>query len=487
MKTRVFLGSFFFLLLAFPYLSLIAQIGEWPSNWAVNVDETVSVLGFTFLQAFLSAVLSFAVGLLGAFGLNAFASSGRNLRVAEIFVLLPNAAPVLLLLLAVFKFFPWARGFEGILFVHVMLNSGLVAVSLVALFQMKVGGLAELAWIEGATKFQFLRAIWSELKTDFAVLALFVFAICFASFSVPLLIGGSRATTMETLIFQKIRLSGDWGEAVALASIQASAVFLISCFLNFRTSPALTPKIIRLPLLSWKPGLLPLLLPPLLLLFGLFSGLAKGLGQLAALEMFHIEFWPLLQGSVLVGFGTGFLVALLLAILAYVAPKGLARRALLGYAAPSAVLMGFAILFFWRATGFASYIKIVLGLSLASVPAFYRLQWDSVLTALDGQRLVARTLGADDWLIFSKIVWPQIVTPAFRIAGLASVWAWGDFSLSSVVAERTLSLAMVIQGLMGSYRLDAATALVWVIVVGAGLSYLFFKGVGRVLGSSAKT
>ena len=187
------------------------------------------------------------------------------------------------------------------------------------------------------------------------------------------------------------------------------------------------------------------------------------------------------------GLGTGICTVLLLSLLAYVSPRGLARRILLGYAAPSAVLMGFAILFFWRATGLASYLKIILGLSLAAVPAFYRLQWDSILTSLEGQRIVARSLGAGELLTFRRVIWPQVAPSAFRIAGLASVWAWGDFSLSSVVAERTLTLAMVAQELMGSYRLDAATALVWVILAGAGLSYFFFSGVGRVLGSSAKT
>ena len=184
-------------------------------------------------------------------GLNrvALSSNLKRTRAFEVLVLLPNAAPVLLLLLAVIKFFPWARGLPGILLAHVLLNSGLVAVALVTLFQNKLSGQAELAWIEGASKWRFFRVgVLSYLKTDITVLGLFVFAICFASFSVPLLLGGSRATTMETLIFQKIRLSGDWGEAVALASIQAAAIFAISCFLNFRTTPALAAEKRALPI-----------------------------------------------------------------------------------------------------------------------------------------------------------------------------------------------------------------------------------------------
>lgn len=485
MQLRFALGSLFFLLLAFPYLSLLLHFG----GWRLNFDETLSVFAFTFVQALCSAVLSLVFGTVGAMGLNHIASSmnEKKSRGLELFVLLPNAAPVLLLLLAVIKFFPWARGFSGLVFTHVLLNSGLVAVALVTLFQTKIGGFAELAWIEGASKWRFFRfGVLSYLKADFAILALFVFAICFTSFSVPLLLGGARATTMETLIFQKIRLSGDWSEAVVLASLQAAAVFVFSYFLNFRTTPALSAKSRRLPIISLRWGVLPILLPPLLLIFGLASGLSKGINQLISLEGFHSEFTSLLQGSILVGFGTGACTVGLLSLLAYVAPQGFARRILIGYAAPSAVLLGFAILFFWRTTGFASYLKIILGLSLATVPAFYRLQWDSLLTALEGQRTVARSLGASETLTFARVIWPQLVQPAFRIAGLASVWAWGDFSLSAVVAERTLTLAMVAQGLMGSYRLDAATALVWVIVAGAGLSYFLFSGVGRVLGSSSK-
>ncbi len=482
---RIPLGGLVGLALLFPYLTLIFQVG----SWSLPVEEAAGVFAFTFVQAIASAFVSLAAGVAGALGLIWLAESlpRHQVRFAEAFVLLPNAVPVLLLLLACLKFFPWAQGFVGIVFVHVLLNAGLVAVAVVSLIQSRIGAMAELAWVEGATKSKFFfRIALPLLRAEFMTLALFVFAICFASFAVPLVLGGSGATTVETLIYQKIRMNGAWGQAVALASLQAAIIFATAWFLRLRATPIHLARLTRLPILAWKWGVIFVAIPSFILLAGLLTGIASGLGQLSKLTDFRAELPGLIIGSSIVGFGTGAVCIALLALIAFVDPKGLARRALLGYAAPSAVLTGFAILFFWRATGVATYFKIIAGLSLATIPSFYRLQWDSVLVALEGQRTVARTMGAGEGMIFTKIVWPQVAEAAFRIAGLASVWAWGDFGLSSVVGERSITLAMVTQGLMGSYRMDAATVMVWIILAGATLTYLAFAGVGRVLGSQSQ-
>ena len=487
MRARVGLGALVVCLLVFPYIALVSQV----HHWTFPFDEVAGVLAFTFEQAFLSAAAALVVGGLSAYGLSWMAErvSPRWMRVQEFFVLLPNATPVLFLLLATLKLLPGARGFVGIVFVHVCLNAGLVAVSLQTVFRSKLAGMSELAWIEGASRWQFFRrGVLPTLRDEILTLGLFVFALCFASFAVPLVLGGSRATTMETLIYQKIRIDGNWGEAVGLASLQTLSIFVLSWILRSRAvlTPNLSGRTYRLPLMSWSWGLVFSFLPSLFLLSGLVEGLPAGFAQLLSLVELRADIGDLLAGSMLVALGTGGLCIAFLAALAFVNPRGLLRRLLLGYATPSAVLTGFALLFLWRTTGTATYVKIIFGLSIATVPSFYRLQWDSLLRALEGQRVVALTMGASEWLTFSRVVWPALVRPAFQIGGLAAVWAWGDFGLSSVVAERSLTVAMVVQGLMGSYRLDAATALVWIVIAGAGFTYLLFAGAARVLGSQSE-
>ena len=481
MRLRPLSIAALFVVLFFPYLILVFET----RTLVLPGGEAMSAFAFTFTQAFASALMAMIIGLIGAFALN-FTEQRYGIRIeraAIVLALLPNAAPVLILLMGVMKTMPWARGFLGIILVHCLLNCGLVAVSLVALFKRKIGGMAELAWIEGCSRIRFLhQVVVPYLITDFTTIALFVFAICFASFAVPLMLGGSRATTIETLIYQKIRIAGAWDQAVTLALLQALAIAFFSWLLRGRKSSVVSSRVGNLPLLSHPFGFLFLLFPAALMLAGLVGGAKTGWAQFLIIDP-----RPLIAGSLFTALATGVISVCLLAWIAYLHPEGAVRKALLGYASPSAVLTGFAILFVWRTTGVATYFKIAVGLSLAAIPGFYRLYWDSLLRGLDGQRTVARTMGASSAMIFRQIVWPQVVGPAFRIAGLAAVWAWGDFGLSSVVAERTVTLALLTQSLMASYRFDAATIAIWFVIAGALITYIFFDGVGRVLGAKSQT
>jgi thiamine transport system permease protein len=148
---------------------------------------------------------------------------------------------------------------------------------------------------------------------------------------------------------------------------------------------------------------------------------------------------------------------------------------------------GFAMLIAWRALGFATYAKIVFALTLIAVPSFYRLYWDSALASLRSQRAVALTLGASESLTFWKIVLPQVMKPVCFIAGLSSLWAWGDFALSRTIAERDVTLGMMIQSLMSSYRFEIATFLVWILLFGGAVTFFIFEGAGRVFGQKSSS
>lgn len=483
---RYSLGAGIGALLLLPFLVLIGFASSWRLPLTAELGE---VFFFTASQALFSALVSMIFGIVGGLGLLwAGRFGGRRSRILEAIVLLPNVAPVLLMILAALKAFPGLRGITGIVTVHVLLNAGLVSVAFARLVRDKVSGMAELAWVEGATGFKFFRrGVLPYLKHDLLTLALFVFAICFSSFAVPLIIGGSRATTLEVLIYQKLRISADWAEAIGIATLQLVAILVLSWALRRETGTALAARPSETPLLSWKWGAAFAMVPGAILVWGMVDGFTSGLQQLNSLGVWGREMPLLLYGSIKVGFGTGAASALLLLLIAYVNPTGAYRKFLLGYVAPSTVLMGFALLIAWRATGFATYFKIIAGLTLITVPSFYRLQWDNTLRSLEGQRTVARVLGAGDFLVFRDIILPQVLRSALFIAGIASLWAWGDFAFSAVVAEKDVTVAMLAQGLMESYRLDAATVLVWVVSAGGVLSFLLFNGVARVVGSKSQT
>lgn len=481
-KFRILLGALIALFLFLPYLVVIASNRSFEIPLTPEVGRVILT---TTLQAALSALFSVGFGLIGALGL--LSLNGRMARWAEAAALLPNAGPVILMLISVMKFFPWARGLTGIVFVHSLLNAGLLSVIFAEVIRAKLCGYAELAWVEGASGRRFFRKVALPiLKPDLLLVFLFVFVLCFASFAVPLAIGGARASTIEVLIYQKIRVSSDWAASIGLAFLQTLAILIFSIFLGGTSNEVSFTRAQKMPFLFWKPGLFVPAFGCMVLIAGLLEGSLVGAFKLLFAESLARSLPSLIAGSILVSFVAGILTVLILLLIAYVRPQGLYRKVLTAYAAPSSVLVGFAVLIIWRDYGMATYFKIALALTLVTVPSFLRFRWTALLDSLEGQVTIARTLGAGPGLVFRRIVFPQVIRPAAFLGGLCGLWAWGDFALSGVIAERSVTVAMAVRGLMDSYRLDVATFLVWFVILGGFLTLRLFFGVGNVLGQKPK-
>ena len=65
-------------------------------------------------------------------------------------------------------------------------------------------------------------------------------------------------------------------------------------------------------------------------------------------------------------------------------------------------------------------------------------------------------------------------TPACRLAGIASFWAVGDFALGKLLLPQDVTLSLLIESLLSSYRLNAAMALMSLLLVLGICCYLFF-------------
>src|SRR5262249_11263270 len=130
---------------------------------------------------------------------------------------------------------PWASfpfGLGAVVVAHVLLNSGLVAIALDRLVHSRLSGMTETTWVLGASPWVFLRQVaWPYICTDVACIFLFVFSLCLTSFSIPLVLGGDRLTTLEVAIFEAIRSEGQWDKAVLLAGIQSIALVMLAWLL----------------------------------------------------------------------------------------------------------------------------------------------------------------------------------------------------------------------------------------------------------------
>jgi ABC-type Fe3+ transport system permease subunit len=121
-----------------------------------DVAQYFQVLGFTFLQAFASAVSAMAFGFLGAMGLSSSSHSKKAKNILTAFALVPNTLPIIFVIFSFMKYLPLARGFIGIVAIHTFLNAGLAALAIFQLLQSKVGTLAELAYIDNCKRLRFI-------------------------------------------------------------------------------------------------------------------------------------------------------------------------------------------------------------------------------------------------------------------------------------------------------------------------------------------
>ncbi|KYG67210.1 thiamine biosynthesis protein ThiP [Bdellovibrio bacteriovorus] len=478
MNLRSLLRLSLVLFLLFPFLFLFSQfqISQMP-----NAEELRWAFKNSFTQSFFSALFSLIFGLWAALGLVSL-RHGSWRKAAEILCLIPNFLPPLFSLLAILNavdFFP--MGLAGIIFVHTAINFGLVAVLLARTLESRIGHVIELAYVEGASR----HMIWFQvlipmLRKELLYLGLFVFIICFGSFSVPLIVGGGMGTTVEVLIYEKIRLSAEWGEAIVLAFLQSLFIFAVSFIVGKGAVPPASREA-SLKAVAMPSGVVFLALCGLFYFYGYGQGVLNGLMKFERFAGMGPDILKAFGGSVFLGMTAGIFSYVALMLIAYCWPKWWFEKFLAGYVAPSTSLACFSFLILTPNEGFYPYIKIPIALVLLSLNGLFRMGWDSSLHALEQQIRVAYTMGASHAMIFKEILFPQISEKAGVLAGIAAVWTCGDFAVSRILAHKEVSIAMMTDSLMSGYRLDQATAVSVLIILAGAVCYCACKGGSYVL------
>ncbi|MEK2689904.1 ABC transporter permease subunit [Bdellovibrio sp. GT3] len=480
MSLRNLLRISLLLFLVFPFLFLVAQFRphELP-----DMAEVFWAFKNTLFQAVLSALGSVFLGVWASFGILNFAGGKHRLRlVLEVLCLIPSFLPPLFIILSVLNIVdPFPVGSIGIALIHTVMNFGLVAVLFTGIVENKIGGVAELSWIEGSSRWQFIRqGLIPMLKKDLWLLGLFVFVVCFGSFSVPLIVGGGKGTTIEVLVYEKIRLSSDWSGAVFLAAMQSLFIFALSMIVG-RGKGSPGKRIANLSILRMRSGIAIIVAVSLMYITGYFQGLVAGFGMMSTLYEYQSSLaWSFL-GSIFIGVSTGLLCYGGLMLIAYCWPKPWFEKFLNGYVAPSTSLACFALLILSPNEGIFPFLKIPVAMLLLSLNGLFRMGWDSELRSLESQLSVAYAMGASPSQIFSEIMFPQISGKAGVLAGIGAVWACGDFAVSRILAHRDLSIAMMTETLMSSYRLNQATVLSLLIVLAGLICFFICIGGSRVL------
>lgn len=454
------------------------RISEW--NW-LSLQEWGPAFVASISQAVLSASAAFVLGFVMFCGLQWW-TLPRGRVLAEISLLFPNVVPPLFLVMSMIGL-AWPLGAlpQGIYMVvvaHALMNAGLVAVALDRLVHFKLGGLAETAWVLGASPKLFWHKVgWPYLRSDLSTIYLFVFSLCFTSFSIPLMLSGERPATLEVAIYDILRLQGRWDKAVLLAALQSIILLVLAGLLPQAFWPQKFSRR-NLEFLGWKAARVLPFLPGTLIAMGWMQGLGAALSEPAP-DLPQGAMGQAIITTALIAFSVGALHLFLFFIVATILPHESLTRFLNGYLAPSPAITGFGLVLVPLEGELVNLIKLVVALTLISFPLLYRWLVHTAIASLHNQVAVARAMGAGWVMIFLDVVWPQAAPQILRACGVAALWAAGDFALSGILLSERQTLPLIMEDLLGSYQIGAAQMILLPLAVVGLLVYAFFRGASR--------
>ncbi len=459
-------------------------LAAWGRPLSTNLDW-LFVLSLSFLQSFLSAGCALAFGIWGAFGLMSLPRSPWS-AVFRTLSLLPGFLPPLVVTTSAMQI--WAlfhselRGFWAIVILHALVNTGLVAIAVERLIQSKMSRLTDLCAIEGVGRLRYLKdVLLPYLRPDLSVLFVMLFGFAMTSFSIPFLVGGSQYS-LEVLIFDKMKVSHDWGQALLMSLTQVALVLVLIRGVS-RNSWTDQVAALEKKFYGSFSGLFVLGFVMMICMGGLFWGVSDGVADWRThADYFSIEFYSALIGSLRLVIAVSLFSFFGLLTISFLTPSPLLHSFLVGYLSPSPVIVAFALWTFGPNGGVWSEIKMALALTLLALPSLYRWKLASQLSGLRSQIQVAQLLGASSISIFRRVVFPQVAAVVFWLTGAACFWAAGDFAVTTILGFGHTTLGTLAEGLVGSYRLELA-AVISLLMVGFGfLFFISWGALGRVVG-----
>ncbi len=258
-KGLTFLGL---ALLLMPVILALAGLAVFAPPGVRDFMETLRdayvwhVVGFTFLQALLSTLLSLMGGLLLArslFRRGAFAGRVWLERLMLLPMVLPQIV-VVLGFLAVWGRQGWIRhliylagvdtdvsiyGLTGILMAHAFYNVPLAARLLLARLEGVPGEYWRLAAQLGMPPLRVFTLVeWPAMRTVLPGVGVLIFMLCATSFTVVLILGGGpAATTLEVAIYQALRFDFMPERAMVLSLLQLMLMAAVHIILRYFGAP----------------------------------------------------------------------------------------------------------------------------------------------------------------------------------------------------------------------------------------------------------
>ncbi len=491
------LAAAILLLLVAPLVALGLRLGALAPGPA-----ELAAIRFTVTQAALSALVSVLLAVPVARALARRQFPGRDLLVTLLGApfLLPVIVAVLGLI-AVFGRAGWISqilaqlglppvplyGLQGVVLAHVFFNLPLAVRLLLQGWQAIPAERFRLAASLGfGARDHFRHIEWPMLRAVLPGAALVIFTICLSSFAVALTMGGGpSATTVELAIYQALRFEFDLPAAARLALVQFALCALAFALAGRITRPegfgaglgrAGGPPAPRGMILALDAGVI--LLAAAFLLLPLSAVLLRGLPGLATLPP---QVWQAALRSLLVALCSTALTMSVALILALAAARGgrvwPGLAATLPLAASSLVLgtgLFLIALPLVRPADLALPVTMLVNTLLALPFAFRILAAEARRLEEDHARL-ALSLDMPGYARLRYLILPRLARPAGFAAGIAAAFSMGDLGVIALFAtEGNLTLPLLVQQLMGSFRTQtAASAALLLVMLSFGLFWIF--------------
>ncbi len=427
-----------------------------------------SVVGFTLLQATLSAAVTVVLGLPIAHLLARFRFRGKAvLRAAVIVPFVLPTVVVAAAIDAVFDLFglrpATSTGSDvsllAILYAHTFFNLAVVA--------RLVGGYwagldhrqVEAARVLGAGRLDAWRSITlRQLRPAIIGAALVVFLFSFTSFGVIRILGGLRTATIETEIYRYAIARGEFDTAAVLAGLQILVVVVLSVLssrfqrrFGVTSSRVPTTSPVRGPLRGYLAGVVVLVaaiqgFPVALLVAGSLTAdgrfsLVHYRALVDRVDLLPTSSLEALGNSLLFALGAA-LVALVVGVSASIAVTSGGRIGRLLEALTfvplgvSAVTLGFGYLVGFAAFDLRQSIWLVpLAHAVVGLPFVVAAMVPTIRSIGPRVREAAGALGASPTVVWRTIDWPIARRAAFTGAGFAAAVSLGEFGATSFLAR----------------------------------------------------
>ncbi len=472
------------------------------------------LLKFTLLQAALSTLLSISIGLLLAWSLagqNTFHGRSMLVTLFSSSLVLPSLI-VAFGIIAVLGNHGWLNslleligigskgnfvyGLGGILIAHTYLNASYASMGLLkALESIPSEKYRLAASLDLGVWSRFALIEWPSLKSTLPSVAMTVFMLCFGSFAIVLLLGGSPAyNTIEVAIYEAVKIDFDIPFALRLSAIQLGISVIMVLISSSFISPVgnITHKSHK-NILPMQPKGLSIIQKAIIFVLAaiyilpiaaiVVYGFRADLYSIFGRPIFWRSFWTSIFVATVSAALSVFLASLLsqskrfftnflesgASIYGSIFSTAISLAANLYLSIPTMIL---GLGFFLMAQNIGGditkwgYIAVISANILMSLPFAYAILAPAFEKVSSRYDKLSLSLGLGTWQQIKQIQWPYLRSSIGYISALSFALSLGDLGVISLFGnDEITTLPWYLYQLMGSYRSSDADGVAFVLLL----------------------